>query len=153
MINEDKLVVYWLRSVLSTNRVWTGDLPKGFKPSEGPGVVISVRQGLADPDTPLVKSSIQVKCWSVRNGYQTSRDTYGSIFDQMHGRNNLDFGAFGYVMYCIEQQRPQDITDPDTGWATTVGFFEIETRDSAADSISVNGIDLGFIIQVNGVDV
>lgn len=147
MIDPITLVRTWLLIIgspvpaaLAGERVWGVTLPEwddlnetGFRPEDGPGVVLTVQGGNAHTEIlPIQKFQIGVRVWAGENQSAIARRAYIVIFGWLHGKNNLDFGAVGSVISSVEATAGQDIIDPDSGWATVFGQYEILVRDPSA---------------------
>jgi hypothetical protein len=113
---------------MTEGRVYCPDLPEGIDPSNGVAITFQRRGGNADLYLPIVSPSITVKCWAGRDQAVQANQLYRAVFDQVHGQNNVNLADLGYVLSCFEQVQGQDVTDPDTGWATVVTFFQLTMR-------------------------
>jgi hypothetical protein len=51
-----------------------------------------------------------------------------AVWDLVHGAENVNRGADGYIVCAQEEVQGQDVTDPDTGWPTVVAFFAVTMR-------------------------
>lgn len=120
------------------NRVYAGHFPVGFDPNYGPGVVIRVGSGTtagsgggsSHPEIPLLSPRIQVTCYAGIQQYLIARQTYAAIYDWIQRRCNIDLGAAGYVLSCLEQVEGQDIEDPHLHYATNVSFWKLMLREN-----------------------
>jgi hypothetical protein len=140
VVDTGVLVRNWLlgqsviTSLLGTNAgssVYAApDLPKNFDPSLGPGIQVHVTGGPpAHPEIlTIVDHRIQVRVWAGVDEYDAARNVYSLVRDLMHGACGVDLGANGFVIRCLEVTPGQDITDPDTGWATVLGFYQLMAR-------------------------
>lgn len=113
-----------------------GGFPEGFNPevttdpSTGPGILVSNVGTPAHPELLTIDNSrkqIKVAC-GVDQALKASQ-IYSAVHALMHGATNVTVAGKGYVMSSIEASGGQDVTDPDTGWATVLGFFQITARE------------------------
>lgn len=103
------------------------DLPEKFDAMAGmKALVILVRGGSSQIEVPIIEPSIQIKAWALKG--PDARAIYAAAYDQVHGKCMVNLGADGFVLSCYEEQQGQDITDPDTGWATVVASFRLTMR-------------------------
>lgn len=130
--DANALLRRWISEGLNTQRVSATVLPEyeketgdGFRPEDGPWIVISIRGGTAHAERVWIEPSMQVRIWAGVNEPDIARARYLQIFDLLDGVNNRDFDTDGYVIGCYEQQQGQDITDQDTGYATVNSFFAL----------------------------
>ena len=137
MIDANILLRRWLVEGLGTERVWTVSLPEylpdtgeGFRPEDGPGIVISTRGGQSHTEIPIIRPSMQVTVWAGPNQQEEARELYNDVFALIHGRTNVDFDTDGYVLSCLEETHGQDEVDPDEGYARVVGFFNLFLRSN-----------------------
>ncbi len=109
--------------------VFAGDLPEGFDPKSGPGIQIVSRGGKSNPEIPdIAVKNMQVRVWADVEKYQLANQVYGSVSDLIQGQSNITVPGVGYVISCVETISSQDVTDPDTGWATVIAFYQIAAR-------------------------
>jgi hypothetical protein len=138
MIDTNLLLRDWLlssssiTSLLGTNAngsIYCGDLPEKVDPSLG--AVIQIQGVGGTPHTevlPMADDRKQIRIWANVGQYKLARQIYGAVRDLIHGGQNVDFGADGHVIRCIEVTSGQDVTDPDTGWATVLAFYQLMAR-------------------------
>lgn len=132
MINPNKALREYLLTVaplvaLVGDNVAYPDLPADTDIAGASGtavraVVFSARGGLSDVETPLLRPSYQFRCWALRPA--EAREVYAALFDGLHGKTNLA-GASGKILSAFEETAPQDVTDPETGWATVLAFYRL----------------------------
>lgn len=109
--------------------IYCGDLPDSFTPTNGLGIQILASGGSAHPEILTVDDDKKlIRVWAGKNEYLKAHQLYTLIRSALHAATNLDFGASGYVMRCLEIIAAQDVTDPDTGWATVVSFYNLMAR-------------------------
>lgn len=136
MIDTNILVRTWLAadtallSLLGRDEagdpyLFAGQLPKDFNPGNGIAVTLKVAGGTSDHETPIVRPRVQVTVWADVDRYQDAREVYREVHDWLHAKNMVDFGDLGTVLSSVEESHGQDITDPDTAWATVVVFFNM----------------------------
>lgn len=138
MVDTNILLRDWLlsstgiTSLLGTNgngSIYCGDLPEHFDPLLGPGITIHSVGGVAHTEIlSLVDERKQIRVWAGIEKYQLARQVYLAIKSLIHGQTSVDFGADGRVVRCIEAVPGQDVTDPDTGWATVLTFYQLMAR-------------------------
>src|SRR4051812_19359406 len=121
-----------ITSLLGTNAnssIYAGDLPERFDPLLGAAIQIQTVGGIPHSEVlPLLDERKQVRVWAGIEQYALARQIYGAVRDLIHGGQNVDFGADGHVIRCIEVTSGQDVTDPDTGWATVLAFYQLMAR-------------------------
>lgn len=111
-----------------TKSIYCGDLPEGVDPAQGPAIQLYIRGGTVHNDAPIVTASIQIRVWAGKNQGLLARRVYGVLHDNIHGKNNIAVGSYGTVMACLCEVLGQDVTDPDTSWATVASFYELQAR-------------------------
>lgn len=104
------------------------DLPKGFDPTQGDKAVTFFFRGPANnPDLPALNdSSLQVKAWALTQ--VDAMAVYEAVFDLLDQAQQIVVGASGVIISAYEEIPGQPFFDPDTGWATVVGFFRLSMR-------------------------
>jgi hypothetical protein len=137
MIDANALLRRWIAEGLSTNRVSATVLPEyepstseGFRPEDGAWIVIDCRGGSAHIEAPIISPSMQVRVWAGVRQFLEARTRYLEVFDLIHGQTFVDFDVDGHVILCYEEVQGQDITDPDTGYATVLSFFQMKCRSN-----------------------
>lgn len=138
MVNPNELFRAWLLTLPlglpqrdDTGSVYTVNLPEYWDPKDGPGLVIGVRGGNAHAEIlGLIKPSFQVRVWAGPNEQDVAWKVYGKIFDSCHGVCNVNLNADGFILSCLETVTGQDVTDPDSGYATVIGFFDLQMRSN-----------------------
>jgi hypothetical protein len=113
--------------VLPEYNTTTGD---GFRPEDGPWIVLQIRGGNAHAEAPIIAPSVQVRVWAGPEQFLSARARYLQVFDLIHGATSVDFDVDGHVILCVEEVQGQDITDPDTGYASVISFFELRCRSN-----------------------
>lgn len=108
------------------------DLPKLFLPSVGPCVQIHSVGG--PPPHPeiltVVDEKLQVRVWANKEQYTLARQVYAAVRDVMHGACSVDVNPHGFVIRCLEVMPGQDLSDPDDGYASVVGTYQLMARAS-----------------------
>jgi len=111
---------------LVVGNIFGGVLPEKFDPTNVGGITISVKGGTSHSELPLQYPSVQVTCWAGVNQFVQARQLYSSVFAALHGLNDIDFGDDGRLISCVEEAVGQDVTDPDSGWATVINAFALK---------------------------
>lgn len=114
----------------------TAHLPEKFDPLNGPIVVVGTEGGSSHPEIPIQTQRVKVRVWAGVDGYAVARQVYGVVHDWLHGQNDLDFGDLGTILASIEVVTGQDITDPDSGWATVLAYYDVTVREGAFVDLS-----------------
>ncbi len=105
------------------------DLPAGANPAAGEKwISFFSRGGTADLYVPFLTSALQLKAWA-RTAVE-AREIYRAVFDLVHGASAVDLGVDGFIVCAWEQVQGQDLSDPDTGWATVLAFFDVTIRNA-----------------------
>ena len=108
-----------------------GELPKYADPNAyAPFVTISCEGGTSHPEAPISADRVKIRVWAGINDYPTARQVYGEISNWLNRKNLIDLAPDGFIIISQETVGAQDLTDPDTGWATLVVFYQITNRDS-----------------------
>jgi hypothetical protein len=140
MVDTNVLIRKWIlsaasiTSLLGTNAngsVYCGDLPEGFDPALGPAIQIVCSGGPVPHSEILsiVDERMQIRVWAGIEQYQLARQIYGAVRDLIHGATGITpAGQNGTVIRCLEVVPGQNITDPDTGWATVLAFYQLMAR-------------------------
>lgn len=109
-----------------THSIYAGDLPEKLDLLAGPAVTLFTRPGKMHKEIPvLITPNIQIKIWAAPMKYQLARQVYGVISDLIHCANNIDLSPDGVVLSGQANGTGQDVDDPDSGYATVVGFFDV----------------------------
>jgi hypothetical protein len=123
-------------AVLTSPNIYAGHLPPGVDTSIDPAIVVrggggtasATGGGSAHPEIPIIRPRMQITAWCGPNQFLLARQIYGAIFDWLHGKTQLDLGSVGFVLSCLEETEGQDVTDPHTGFATVVSFWNLLLR-------------------------
>jgi hypothetical protein len=117
-------------ALIGTNgQVVAGNLPQGADPAVNKFVTLQAQGGNSHPEIEtLQEQRILVKCWGGVNGQEAAAELYQALRAAVHGVQNKSFSTFGFIRTCLEVVAGQDITDPDTGWATVAAFYEVSCR-------------------------
>lgn len=113
----------------ASGSVYTFEADEGVTPAGGVYVTIGRRGGATHNEIPLENSSVMVRFWAGAFEWQKARDAHRAMKDWCHGKTMFSLGADGFVLTCLEQVPPQEVKDPDTGWATVIAFYEIQARE------------------------
>jgi hypothetical protein len=146
VVDPDIIVRRWLlgstnvTALLGTNQsgsVYCGDLPERFDPEFGPGIQINTWSGAGHEEIKeIVEPRLQIKVWTRPNAQKLARAVFRAVYDVLHGASMVDFGDDGRVLTCQAQDLGQDVSDPDTGWTTVVGFFQARMIQTSIGSLS-----------------
>jgi hypothetical protein len=100
-----------------------------------PHIVMARRGGEDSGLLATAKPSILFKVFSGRgsitedtSGPLRAAEIYENVKSRLHNINNKTTTS-GYIISAFEQQQPQDLIDPDTGWAYVQAFYIAHTRD------------------------
>lgn len=118
-----------LISMLGPFKVKAGDLPAKFNPENGACVTVCAEGGQSHPENPTVKDRIKIRIWAGVDQYSLAHKIYEQVWLWLHGKNGINLPPDGFIIVSQESARGSDLTDPDTGWATVVTFYEITSRD------------------------
>jgi hypothetical protein len=130
--DENALLRRWISEGLNTQRVSATVLPEyeaetgdGFRPADGPWIVVSARGGNAHPENAWIETSMQVRVWAAPNQPDVARALYAQVFELLDG-NGIDFGPdVGRVIWAENEVIGQDETDIDTGYVNVNSYFKL----------------------------
>lgn len=109
-------------------RVYGVALPPQFDIADGNAIVVSVKGGMAHAEIDgLCTYHMQVRVWAGERAFKEARTLYGVVQAWLHGKTKIVLTS-GTIVSCLEVAAGQDVTDPDTGWATVVSVFELLIR-------------------------
>lgn len=139
MVDPNALVVTWLRTIAAitallpdrngTKSIYAVELPPKFDPAAGPAITITANGGISNPEiTTIIRPRIQIKIWGDVLAFEAVRAVYSAMYDVINGAGNITIPAVGVILSCCEVSLPQDLSDPDTDWATVVSFYELFAR-------------------------
>lgn len=104
------------------------DLPEGFNPARGPGILLSLSGGVPPAEIPQIRiARLHVSACADQEEYAKASGLYAAINDVLHGATNVPLEE-GYLLSAIEMQEPQEMSDPDTAWVYVYGFYQIMAR-------------------------
>ena len=105
------------------------DLPEHFDPKLGPGIQIfrAGGPGAHSEILALVDARTQVKVWADVEKSLLASQVYSAIFQVLHGACMVTLGD-GTIIRALEVAAPQDMTDPETGWAFVFAFYMVMAR-------------------------
>lgn len=136
MVDVNSLLVALFNTNANPVRVALGNasntfgqmLPEAFDVRAGAkAVVIGTRGGVAHPEIAGWRTErVQVTAWALISA--DARKVYGAVYDYLHGLQAVDRSTDGFLVVALEVVSGQDVVDPDTGWATCVGFFNVTVR-------------------------
>jgi hypothetical protein len=131
--DENALVVRWISEALGTTRVSATVLPEyepetgdGFRPEDGPWIVVSCRGGTVHREKVWIVPSMQVRVWAGENQPDIARARYLQVLELLDGAANLDFDVDGYLLLCWNESLGQDLTDADTRYANVNSYFALK---------------------------
>lgn len=113
-------------------RIVGGDLPDGAKPGAGEEwITLRCRGGESYPEIPdWIKPSFEVACWAADP--VTARQIYLAFREIVHGALGVTVSVAGYddafIAVALEEVQGQDVTDPETGWALVISYYQLTMR-------------------------
>ena len=119
--------------------VYGGQLPEHYNPEvsstaepagDGPAITIIVKGGSTHSEIPMQEVDVQLTIWAGVNQNLNARSIYERCFQVLHGLYMQSLGAAGQVLRVLATVPGQDVVDPDTGWATIVGAFNMMLIDN-----------------------
>jgi hypothetical protein len=115
-------------ATLSGGIVAWPDLPAGFDAKAGQkAVTFFARGGPQNPETAtFAEPSIQVKTWALK--VPDAMQLFAAVYDLLDQAEQLDGSPSGVIVSGYAEGPGQPMFDPDTGWATVVGFFKLSMR-------------------------
>ena len=121
-----------LTSLLGSFGVVAGQLPEKFDPDATPAsspCVVVNREGAGTPfeTSAIVTARMKVRTWCGMNQYQKAAQVDAQIFEALALVNGVTV-ASGTIIKSIPNAVGNDITDPDTGWATVLSYYEVTAR-------------------------
>lgn len=127
---EDNPVVLALTQD-NIERIYCVSLPLKFNPEEGYAILLQCEGGNTHPEVNgLDTLRFQVRVWGKVRDFEGVRLIYQAIKDWAHGKQKMSFAEVdGSILSCLEVVPGQDVTDPETGWATVVSFYELTIRN------------------------
>jgi len=137
VVDHNLVLVEYLNSIsaltnlLGTFKVVAGQLPEKFDPEAAPGsspiVVISREGGAPFENAPIKTARMKVRVWAGINQYKKASDVYAQVFVALHGACGIQLSD-GVIIHASEEVSGQDITDPDTNWATVLSYWSVTAR-------------------------
>lgn len=139
MVDPNALVAVWLRSLNllpnilpargGTGSIYAVNLPPDFVITDGPTILVAARTGTSQTEiSGIIQPRMQITVWDNVGQAQRARQVYSALYDAIDGKGNIAINGVGTIMSCYEVQPPQDLTDPETDWATVVSFYELFAR-------------------------
>jgi hypothetical protein len=108
-----------------------GVLPEYANPNVyAPFVTIATEGGTSHPEAPINADRVKVRVWAGINQWPLARQVNEEIETWLHRKNQIDLAPAGFIIISQQTVGAQDLTDPDTGWATVVSFYQITNRAS-----------------------
>lgn len=126
--------------------VYGGQLPEHYNPEaptaaepsgDGMAITLLVKGGTSHSELPLQEVDVQVQVWSGVNQNFNARAVYNRCFQVLHGLCNVMTGSAGQVKRILATTPGVDMPDPDTGWATIIGVFNVMIMDGGAYPVNV----------------
>jgi hypothetical protein len=118
-----------LIGMLGQMNVKAGELPAKFNPAGGPIVTVALHAGRSHPETiDLATDRVRVRVWAGVNQDQLAFNVYNEVRKWMHGANMVNLSPYGTIVISQEASR-QSLTEPVTGWATVLAFYDITAHD------------------------
>jgi len=104
------------------------DLPEGFKPELGAGILLSRSGGIPPAEIQQLHiTRLHVCVWADVEQYEKASSVFDAVADVLHGAANLPLEE-GYLLSAVQVQDAEEMTDPDTAWVCVYGFFTIMSR-------------------------
>jgi len=127
-------VVAWLKqcaaltTLVGASNIYAGVLPEGFSCDDGrKAITVRNRGGTRHGEIPvLFEPSLVIQSFALEE--PDAEAIYSAAEDWMHGKNNIDLGALGFIFISQKEVGGQDIVDRVTKWASVVGYFRIVAR-------------------------
>lgn len=108
-----------------------GELPEYANPNAyAPFVTICTEGGISHPEVPISTDRVKVRVWAGINQWPLARQVYGEIEGWLNRQNQINLYPDGFIIISQETVGAQDLTDPETGWATVFAYYQITNRDS-----------------------
>jgi hypothetical protein len=137
VIDANALVRKWLVTGLPSDRVWVAVLPaydehteSGFRPDDGPGIVLGVAGGGLEADIPILDVRIQVTVYAGPDEGLAAGTLSGQIRDLLHDKRRVDLSPTGYVISSLEDSDSQIGAEPTLGYAMAVSFYRMILRSN-----------------------
>lgn len=112
--------------VLVGTRTYFGGTPQGFENTQAI-VVMRTRGGLTDNYVDDHSPSVEVKCYGGTSNPADAWNVYGALFDRLQRTENMVLTE-GTIMKALEENIPQELIEPDTGYPLVFGAFTIVCR-------------------------
>lgn len=134
-MDPNVLVRKWLTTGLPSSRVSVAVLPAydeknatGFRPEDGPWIVVSVYGGGFNADIPVFFGQIQITVFAGVDEGAAAGALSVQIRTLIHGQNHIDLGAEGFVMACNESTDGQPGAEQIAGLATSISLYDMILR-------------------------
>lgn len=106
-------------------------LGQGYDPeNDRPALVVTVKAGQTHSEMPTAKFQMQVTAWAGINQFALARRASYDAWTAVRDIQNVDYGADGFIITLYETTPGQQVTDPDTGWATVISTYELQARSN-----------------------
>lgn len=104
------------------------DLPEHFDPSLGLAIQVFRSGGTSHTEiTEIVNARVQLRIWAGQEQYLQAAELYGACHDALHGATGVTLPD-GTILSALETTGPQEMTDPDSSWATINSFYAVMAR-------------------------
>lgn len=132
-------------SLVGTN-IFGGQLPEHYNPEvsstaepagNGPALTLLVKGGSTHAEMPLQEVDVQIMVWAGVNENFLARAIYNRCFQVLHGLTDVRLGGAGDVKRILATSPAVDMVDPDTGWATIYGAFNVMVMDNGSYPVFV----------------
>lgn len=111
-----------------------GALPAYFNPDGGPCVVVNTEGGSTFEEAPIARARIKVRVWAGIAEYELARQISNLIHDSLDAGPpnpaNMIALASGLIISSRCSVFGQDLVDPDSGWATVFGYYDVTARET-----------------------
>lgn len=137
MVDTNDLVRQWLLATTSVTSLLTGgnpdgsiyatpDLPAKVDIKAGPAIqIFNVDGNFNGEIAPLLDDRKCIKVWADVGKNKLAKQIFGAAYDLIHGANMIKFPGQGTIIRAQFAHGPQEVTDPDTGFITCVGFIQV----------------------------
>ena len=121
-----------LTSILGSFKAVAGQLPEKFDPETNPAsspiVVVCREGGTPFENAPVKTARMKVDVWCGINQYLKANQVYAQVFAALNGITSIQL-TDGFIIHSNEEVSGQDLTDPDTGWARVLSYYEVTARE------------------------
>lgn len=136
-MDPNALIRKWLVAGLPSSRVSVAVLPEydeqndtGFRPEDGPWIVVGVSGGGFHSEAPVFLGLIQVTVFAGKDEGEAAGILSSQIRTLIHGKNAVNLSPDGFVMACTENTDAMPGTEPAAGLATAVSVYDVILRSN-----------------------